>query len=188
MTIRDLKNLSEDDARTLIESVIWPDGPVCPHCGNCDPKRMTRITPNPAKRVRAGLVQCKECRKQMLSWLHEQGQGSRGDKAEVRAYAERSFGILPSAEAIAEEEAEAKAIAERKVGPVAVDHLRKRPAKFNIGARVLTQGGTVWEVVARYWSHSWKCPVYDLEQTDSAIVCFAVRESVLIAVPDRLGE
>lgn len=64
MTIRDLKNLSEDDARTLIESVIWPNGPVCPHCGNADPARMTRIKANPAKRVRAGLVQCKECRKQ----------------------------------------------------------------------------------------------------------------------------
>lgn len=52
MTIRDLKSLTEDEARELIESVIWPDGPVCPHCGNCDQARMTRIKPNPAKRVR----------------------------------------------------------------------------------------------------------------------------------------
>lgn len=64
MTIRDLKNLSEDQARELIESVIWPNGPICPHCGNCDAARMTRIKPNPTKRVRAGLVQCRECRRQ----------------------------------------------------------------------------------------------------------------------------
>ena len=26
-----------------LESIQWPDGPVCPKCGNCDPKRITKL-------------------------------------------------------------------------------------------------------------------------------------------------
>lgn len=64
MSIKDLKNLSEDEARKLLESVLWPEGPVCPHCGNCDQARIGHLAANPAKKIRAGLKQCKECRKQ----------------------------------------------------------------------------------------------------------------------------
>lgn len=62
MTISDLKRLSEQDARALIEGVIWPHGPTCPHCGNCDQARIGKVKANPAKRVREGLYQCKECK------------------------------------------------------------------------------------------------------------------------------
>ena len=62
MTINDLRKLSEDEARELFEQVMWPDGqPVCPHCGNCSPKRIGKVKANPAKRVRAGLYVCKDC-------------------------------------------------------------------------------------------------------------------------------
>jgi hypothetical protein len=33
----------EDKAREHLESIQWPDGPVCPKCGNCDPKRITKL-------------------------------------------------------------------------------------------------------------------------------------------------
>ena len=26
----------EDKAREALEAVRWPDGPICPHCGNSD--------------------------------------------------------------------------------------------------------------------------------------------------------
>ncbi len=48
----------------MLEGVLWPNGPVCPHCGNCDPARVGSVAPNLAKKVRVGLKQCKECRKQ----------------------------------------------------------------------------------------------------------------------------
>lgn len=64
MTIRDLKSLTEDEARQFFEDQLWKDGPICPHCGNCDPERIGRVKPNKAKRIREGLIQCKECRKQ----------------------------------------------------------------------------------------------------------------------------
>jgi len=55
---------TEDAAREYLESVRWPKGPICPHCGNADAKRMYDIAANPAKRIRPGIRQCVECQKQ----------------------------------------------------------------------------------------------------------------------------
>lgn len=55
----------QDDqkAREWLEARVWPNGPVCPHCGNTDQKR---ITPLKGKAHRPGLYQCNEpeCREQ----------------------------------------------------------------------------------------------------------------------------
>jgi len=53
---------SEAAAYRLVEARLWPNGPVCPHCGCMD--RISAITPNPAKRVRIGLKKCGDCKKQ----------------------------------------------------------------------------------------------------------------------------
>src|SRR5580692_5007162 len=45
-----------------VEKALWPDGPVCFHCGCMD--HITAIKPNPAKRVRYGLKKCHDCGKQ----------------------------------------------------------------------------------------------------------------------------
>lgn len=52
----------EAAAYELVESIVWPNGPVCPHCENAG--KMYRIAPNPGKRVRPGLIKCGKCRKQ----------------------------------------------------------------------------------------------------------------------------
>lgn len=44
-----------------LEAIVWPNGPVCPHCGNADPKRVYSIK---GKTARLGLRTCAECRKQ----------------------------------------------------------------------------------------------------------------------------
>src|SRR5688500_2762411 len=51
---------SEAKARQWLESHIWPDGPVCPHCGS---DAATRLE---GEAHRDGLYQCneKECREQ----------------------------------------------------------------------------------------------------------------------------
>ncbi|WP_422373302.1 IS1595 family transposase [Hoeflea sp.] len=51
----------KDAAREHLEAMQWPNGPVCPHCGNCD---QTRITEMKGKAHRPGLYNCMECRKQ----------------------------------------------------------------------------------------------------------------------------
>ena len=59
----DLQNpIFHDDAlaREWLENHLWPDGPVCPHCGSVD------VTALKGKSHRPGLYQCKEkeCRQQ----------------------------------------------------------------------------------------------------------------------------
>ena len=52
----------EEKAFEFLESVIWADGKVCPHCGGLD--RLTKVKANPAKRIRVGLYRCGDCKKQ----------------------------------------------------------------------------------------------------------------------------
>ena len=49
-----------DKAREHLEKIQWPAGPVCPHCGNCDQDRVTKLE---GKSTRAGVYKCNECRK-----------------------------------------------------------------------------------------------------------------------------
>lgn len=53
---------TDETAREYFESIRWPDGPFCPHCGNADSERIYKVTPNPEKKIRAGLYKCAECR------------------------------------------------------------------------------------------------------------------------------
>lgn len=49
----------EEAARLFLEGVLWPAGPVCPHCGATD-----RIYELKGKTSRPGLRKCGHCRKQ----------------------------------------------------------------------------------------------------------------------------
>ncbi len=55
---------TEEAAREYFERVRWPEGPVCPHCGVCDQKRIYKIAPNPKAKLRAGLYKCADCDRQ----------------------------------------------------------------------------------------------------------------------------
>ncbi len=52
---------TDEAAREYLEASRWPNGPVCPHCGNANRKTIYDIAPNPAKKVRVGLRECKAC-------------------------------------------------------------------------------------------------------------------------------
>src|SRR5690242_1025989 len=59
------KRFSTDEAaRTYLESVRWENGRFCPHCGNADEKRIYALTSNAKKKIREGLYECGECKKQ----------------------------------------------------------------------------------------------------------------------------
>ncbi len=49
-----------DKAREHLEAIHWPHGPICPHCGNVDPSRITKLE---GKSTRPGVYKCNECRK-----------------------------------------------------------------------------------------------------------------------------
>ena len=58
----DLTNpIFHDDnaAREYLETVLWPQGPVCPHCGVMG-DQITKMT---GKSLRPGVYNCKDCRK-----------------------------------------------------------------------------------------------------------------------------
>jgi transposase-like protein len=46
-------------AREHLEAINWPEGPVCPHCGNVDQARITKLA---GKSTRPGVYKCNECR------------------------------------------------------------------------------------------------------------------------------
>jgi transposase-like protein len=52
----------ETKAFEYLESVLWADGAVCPHCGALD--RLTKVKANPSKRIRLGLWRCGHCKGQ----------------------------------------------------------------------------------------------------------------------------
>ncbi|WP_404334774.1 IS1595 family transposase [Sphingomonas sp. MMS12-HWE2-04] len=59
----------ENAAREHLEALRWPDGPICPHCGSVDVKRLPAQRGRPTKahpegKLRAGVVQCNGCRDQ----------------------------------------------------------------------------------------------------------------------------
>ncbi|MGA9021292.1 MAG: IS1595 family transposase, partial [Terracidiphilus sp.] len=56
---------NEDAAREYIERLRWPEGPVCPHCGEVN--NAYRLMPKPSKKdkhVRNGVWKCAGCREQ----------------------------------------------------------------------------------------------------------------------------
>jgi transposase-like protein len=50
----------EQAAYDYVEAHLWPTGPICPHCGNCDRSRICLLK---GKSTRIGTRKCNECRK-----------------------------------------------------------------------------------------------------------------------------
>src|SRR3990167_2475036 len=61
MNLTDPRFQDAEKARKWLEAQRWPTGPVCPHCGNVDPEKITALK---GKVHRPGLYQCAECREQ----------------------------------------------------------------------------------------------------------------------------
>jgi transposase-like protein len=49
---------NEDEAFSYVEARVWPEGPVCPHCGGVE-----RISKMQGQSTRKGLYKCYQCRK-----------------------------------------------------------------------------------------------------------------------------
>ena len=59
----------EDKAREHLEALRWPTGPFCPNCGSFNAKRLPpqrgrKTKAHPEGAIRAGVVQCRDCREQ----------------------------------------------------------------------------------------------------------------------------
>jgi transposase-like protein len=47
---------NNDAARAHLEKLLWPEGPICPHCGVCDEATLMK-----GKSHRPGLYNCRAC-------------------------------------------------------------------------------------------------------------------------------
>jgi transposase-like protein len=75
MNIRELTKLVSDEAKAfeLVEKLVWPNGPTCPHCGATD--RLNRLPPQRTKSSKKhpegkpvhGLWKCYHCRGQFTA-------------------------------------------------------------------------------------------------------------------------
>jgi len=69
MNVFEPRYQNEDSAREHLETLMWPDGPVCPHCGSVKatrlpPQKGRKTKAHPEGMVRKGVVQCNDCRQQ----------------------------------------------------------------------------------------------------------------------------
>jgi transposase-like protein len=62
--LQDPRFTDETAAREALEAIVWPHGPVCPHCGNADQARIAALT---TKSARPGLRYCDECKGQFTA-------------------------------------------------------------------------------------------------------------------------
>jgi transposase-like protein len=76
LTFKQLRNLTEDEARELFESIRWPNGTTCPHCGSQNAHKLTPKGDTKTK-VRAGVYFCGDCRKQFTATIGTIFEGSR---------------------------------------------------------------------------------------------------------------
>jgi transposase-like protein len=55
---------TENQAREFLESILWPDGPICPHCGIVGEAYKLEARKKSKRPVREGVWKCRECAKQ----------------------------------------------------------------------------------------------------------------------------
>jgi transposase-like protein len=62
--LQDPRFTDETAARAALEALVWPSGPVCPHCGNANQARIAALT---TKSLRPGVRYCNECKGQFTA-------------------------------------------------------------------------------------------------------------------------
>ena len=75
ITFAQLRKLTEDGAREMLEAIRWPDGAVCPHCRR---KEAHKLTPKGETKtsVRPGVYFCGACRRQFTVMVGTIFEGS----------------------------------------------------------------------------------------------------------------
>src|SRR5262249_47773542 len=70
------KYANEERARTLLESLRWPNGPICPSCGFDE---IYKLKPKPGSKssARKGVYKCAACRNQFTVTVGTAFEGSR---------------------------------------------------------------------------------------------------------------
>lgn len=62
MGLRAARFRDDDSARRYLEGILWPSGPVCPHCGEGETAYRLVSRPESVHRLAAGIYKCARCR------------------------------------------------------------------------------------------------------------------------------
>lgn len=76
ITFKQLRSLTEDEAREMLETIRWNGQPVCPHCNSDKAYKLTPKGETKTK-VRKGVYKCSSCRKQFTVTVGTIFEGSR---------------------------------------------------------------------------------------------------------------
>jgi transposase-like protein len=76
ITFKQLRSISEEQARAMLEAIRWNNGVVCPHCKSTEAYKLT-AKPGSKSAVRYGVYKCKACRKQFTVTVGTIFEGSR---------------------------------------------------------------------------------------------------------------
>src|SRR5688572_29506636 len=76
ITFKQLRNMSEDEAREMLEIIRWHGTTACPHCQSNEAYKLTPKADTKTK-VRKGVYKCKACRKQFTVTVGTIFEGSR---------------------------------------------------------------------------------------------------------------
>jgi transposase-like protein len=63
MTFKNLRKLTEPEAREMLEAIRWPNGAECPHCGNKEAYKLEAVE-GTKTHARPGTYKCASCREQ----------------------------------------------------------------------------------------------------------------------------
>jgi transposase-like protein len=63
-TLLELVRMTEDEARSMLEAIRWPNGPECPHCASHNAVRLQ------GDATRAGVLKCRDCGKQFTATVN----------------------------------------------------------------------------------------------------------------------
>lgn len=76
ITFKQLRTLTEDQAREMLEAIRWNGTPVCPHCQSNEAYKLTPKGDTKTS-ARRGVYKCKACRKQFTVTVGTIFEGSR---------------------------------------------------------------------------------------------------------------
>jgi len=139
----------KDKAREFLESIIWPDGPVCPHCGQSE-----RIYTLKGKAHREGLYKCGKCRKQFTVTV---GTLFEKSKIPLNIWLQAAYYMCASKKGVSSHQLHRMLDVTYKTAWFMTHRLREamKDPVFQSTYRKLGGNGKVVEADETYWGSKW---------------------------------
>lgn len=140
-----------DSAREYLEALRWPNGVICPHCGNADDARIYKVTPSAQKKIRAGLYKCQECKQQFTVTV---GTLFEDSKVALNKWLQAGYLMATSKKGISAKQLERMLGVTYKTAWFMAHRIRE--AMTTNGGGLLGGSGSPVEVDEAYWGNTGK--------------------------------